>query len=261
MRVQGYWADLKAPDFQDLPEDTIAILPLGATEQHGAHLPVSVDATLVDAVLARSLPHWAEDTHALILPTLSVTKSNEHLNHPGTLTLSARTLMAVIDEIGASVARAGVKRLVMFNGHGGNTAVLEVACRELRLDHGMITAHASWFGFSEPEGLIAPEDAGHDLHAGDIETAAMLAAREELVDMAQAVDQPPKSRDWQANLKWTGLSGQAARPAWRVDDLTPNGVCGDATAATKENGEAYLDSAARNFADFLGEFARFDPSH
>lgn len=259
MRVQGYWADLKAPDFRDLPADTIAILPLGATEQHGAHLPVSVDATLVDAVLARSLGHWADETHALILPTLTITKSNEHLNHPGTLTLSARTLLAVIDEIGASVARAGVKRLVMLNGHGGNTAVLEVACRELRLEHGMITAHASWFGFAETNGLMASQDAVHDLHAGDIETSAMLAAREDLVDMLQAVDQPPKSRNWQENQRWIGLGGQAARPAWRVDDLTPNGVCGDASAATKDKGQAYLDSAARNFADFLVEFAHFDP--
>lgn len=261
MRIQGYWADLKAPDFHDLPEDTVAILPFGATEQHGAHLPVSVDATLVDEVLVRSQMHWPEETHALILPTLSVTKSNEHLNHPGTLTLSARTLMAMIDEIGASVARAGVKRLVMLNGHGGNTAVLEVACRELRLSHGMITAHASWFGFAETGDLISPSDGAHDLHAGDIETSAMLAARAALVDMSKTADQPPKSRDWHENLRWTGLSGQAARPAWHIDDLTPNGVCGDATAATKDKGEAFLNSAALNFAQFLAEFACFDPSH
>lgn len=259
MRVQGYWADQKAPEFRTLPEDTIAILPLGATEQHGAHLPVSVDSTLVDAVLARSLPFWSEDTNALILPTLDVTKSNEHQNHPGTLALSARTLLATLEDIGASVSRAGIKRLVLFNGHGGNTAILEVACRELRLMHGMITAHASWFGFAETDGLVAPEDAAHDLHAGDIETSAMLAAHPDLVEMSLASNQQPKSRTWQSTLRWTGLNGQAARPGWRVDDLTPDGVCGDATAATREKGEAMLDSAARNFAAFLVEFAAFDP--
>ncbi|WP_299349444.1 creatininase family protein [uncultured Shimia sp.] len=261
MRVQGYWADQKAPTFRDLPGDTIAILPLGATEQHGPHLPVSVDTTLVEAVLARSLPQWSEKTNALILPTLSITKSNEHLNHPGTLTITARTLLAMLDDIGASVARAGIKRLVMLNGHGGNTAILEVACRELRLAHGLISAHALWFGFADSDTRIETEDAAHDLHAGDIETSAMLAAKGHLVDMDLAPNQAPKSRDWQSDLRWIGLNGQAARPGWKVDDLTPSGVCGNASAASSDKGEALLNSAAKNLADFLQEFASFDPEH
>ena len=260
MRTKGYWADLKAPDFQNLPSDTIAILPLGATEQHGDHLPVSVDTTLVDTVLARSLTDWHEGTNALILPTLSVTKSNEHLDHPGTLTLSARSLLAVLEDIGASVARSGVRRLALFNGHGGNTAILEIACRELRVQHGMITAHCSWFGFSDTDGLIPAEDGTHDLHAGDIETSAMLAARGDLVDMTRATNQHPKSRNWQSDLRWIGLNGQAARPGWKIGDLSQGGVCGDASGATLEKGEAMIASAARNFADFLSEFARFDPA-
>ncbi|MEQ9693004.1 creatininase family protein [Shimia sp. SDUM112013] len=259
-RWQGYWADLKAPDFADLPEDTIAILPLGATEQHGPHLPLSVDSTLTDAVLSRSLPQWKADTHALILPTLTITKSNEHLAHAGTLTLSARTLLAMLEDIGASVARAGVRRLVLVNGHGGNTAILEIAVRELRVAHGLIAAHASWFGFTETEGLIDLADSAHDLHAGDIETSAMLATRPDLVDMDQAANSPPKSRQWQSDMRWTGLNGQAARPGWVIDDLQASGVCGDASAGSIAKGEAMLDSAARNFADFLVEFAKFEPA-
>ncbi|CUK07471.1 Creatinine amidohydrolase [Shimia thalassica] len=257
---QGYWADLSTDDFANLPEDTIAILPLGATEQHGPHLPLSVDTTLTNAVLAQSRSHWSEDTHALILPTLTVTKSNEHMAHAGTLSLSVRTLLAMLDDIGASVARAGVKRLIMLNGHGGNTALLEIAVREMRVAHGLITAHASWFGFSETEGLVDPADAAHDLHGGDIETSAMLAVRPDHVDMSKAPNSQPKSRLWQENLRWTGLNGQAARPGWVIADLQGSGVCGNASAATRDKGEAMLSSAARNFAAFLAEFSTFEPT-
>ncbi|WP_243611743.1 creatininase family protein [Shimia aestuarii] len=261
MPIHAYWAALKAPDFETLPDDTVAILPFGATEQHGPHLPLSVDTTLTDAVLSASLPHWSAATNALILPTLTITKSNEHAEHAGSLALSARTLLSVIEDIGASVARAGIRRLVMLNGHGGNTAVLEIACRELRIAHRLVTAHASWFAFAETSPHIAPEAAAHDLHAGDIETSAMLAAAPNLVDMDKADDFPPKTHDWQANNRWTGLTGHAARPGWVIDDLSPSGACGDASVASADKGAAMIESAAKNFAAFLEEFSRFDPAH
>ena len=257
--MQGYWSDLKAPQFRDLPKDTIAILPLGATEQHGPHLPLSVDSDLVDAVLTRSLPFWGKGTNALILPTLRITKSNEHANHPGTLTLSVKTLLAMLEDIGDCLARAGITRLAMLNGHGGNTAPLEIACREMRVKHGMITAHGSWFGFADWDGLIAPEDLGHDQHGGDSETSPMRAARPDLVDMKAAGDFRSKSRTWQAEQQWIGLNGQAMRPGWIIDDLQASGACGDASAATAQKGEAMLNTAARNFAAFLRDFAQFDP--
>ncbi|TCL00710.1 creatinine amidohydrolase [Shimia isoporae] len=258
--MQGYWADLKAPDFGNLPEDTVAVLPLGATEQHGPHLPVSVDSDLVAAVLDRSLPLWSKDTNALILPALQITKSNEHAKHPGTLSVSARTLLATLDDIGASVARAGVNRLCMLNGHGGNTAVLEIACRELRITHGLITAHGSWFGFAQWNGIMDSGDLSHDQHGGDSETSPMLAAKPHLVDMAQARNFRSKSRDWQENGSWIGLTGQAMRPGWVIDDLNDFGACGDAAAATTAKGHALLDSAAQGFASFLRDFSKFDPA-
>ncbi|MGX9352158.1 creatininase family protein [Shimia sp. W99] len=257
--MQGYWSDLKAPQFRDLPADTIAVLPLGATEQHGPHLPLSVDSDLVDAVLSRSLPLWDIGTNALILPTLRITKSNEHSSHPGTLALSATTLLAMLEDIGDSVARAGITRLAMLNGHGGNTAVLEIASREMRVKHGMITAHGTWFGFADWDGVMAPDDLGHDQHGGDSETSPMLAARADLVDMQATRDFRSKSRKWQAEQRWIGLNGQAMRPGWIIDDLQASGACGDASAATVEKGEAMLNSAARNFATFLRDFAHFDP--
>lgn len=256
--MKGYWADLKAADFGGLPQNLIAVLPLGATEQHGPHLPVSVDNDLVTAMLERSLPLW--QTSALILPTLTITKSNEHGNHAGTLSLSARTLLAVLDDIGASIAKAGINRLCMINGHGGNTAVLEVACRELRIAHGMITAHGSWFGFADWNNVMDTDDMAHDQHGGDSETSPMLATKPHLVDMSKARNFPSKSREWQAKHKWVGLTGQAMRPGWMIDDLHTSGACGDANAATPEKGNALLNSAAEGFAAFLTEFANFHPA-
>ena len=258
MSIQGYWSDQKASTFRNLPEGLIAVLPIGATEQHGPHLPVSVDTDLVEAVVSRALTDFAPDQNVLILPSLSITKSGEHDRHPGTLSLTAETLMATLRDIGASVARAGVSRLVLFNGHGGNTAVLDVIARDLRIQHDLIVATCSWFGFADYDGVIAPEALAYDLHAGDSETSPMLAVKPELVDMGLAQDFVPAMKGWEAQFQFVGLTGQPARPAWIVDDLSASGALGNAAAATREKGEALLSSAAKNFAGFLAEFARFD---
>lgn len=257
MTLQGYWAEQKAPVFRSLPDDLVAVLPVGAIEQHGPHLPLSVDRDLAEHVAARSLGCLAAKQNVLILPGLAVTKSGEHDRHPGTLSLSAETLLAVLRDIGASVARAGVRRLVLLNGHGGNTAVLDIAARDLRIAHDMIVATCSWFGFAELDGMIPADALAVDLHAGDVETSAMLAARGGLVDMGQAKNFVPEIRAWQQVNRYTGLTGEPARPGWIIDDLNADGACGDASAATAEKGERMLASAAAGFAQFLDEFSRF----
>ncbi len=259
MSIQGYWADQKASAFINLPDALVAVLPIGAIEQHGPHLPVSVDRDLIEAVVERALPQLSETQNVLVLPTLSITKSGEHDRHPGTLSLSADTLLATLRDIGASVARAGVQRLVLFNGHGGNSAVLEIAARDLRIAHELIVATCSWFGFAEWDGIMDPAAMAYDLHAGDCETSAMLAVKPELVDMSLAQNFAPALRDWERSNRFTGLTGQAARPAWIIDDLHADGACGDALAATEEKGAELICSAARNFVMFLAEFSEFDP--
>lgn len=258
MSVQGYWADLKAPDFRSLPADLVAVLPIGAIEQHGPHLPLSVDRDLVDVVISRAMPHLGPELNVLVLPTLSITKSGEHDRFPGTLSLSAETLLSTLRDIGASVARAGVERLVLFNGHGGNTAVLDITARDLRIAHELIVVTCSWFGFAEYEGLFDPEGLAVDIHAGDSETSPMLAAKPELVDMSKAKNFVPAISEWRENNRFIGMTGQAAKPAWIADDMHPEGACGDASAATAEKGEQLLNSSARNFVKFLAEFSRFD---
>lgn len=258
MAMQGYWADFKAPAFRDVPQDLVAVLPIGAIEQHGPHLPVSVDRDIVDAVVTRVLPHLLPHQSVLFLPTLSVTKSGEHDRHAGTLSLSADTLLAVMRDIGRSVANAGVTRLVFLNGHGGNMAVLDIAARDLRIEHDLIVGSCSWFGFAEWEGVLDPKELPKDVHGGDSETSPMLAARPDTVDMKKARNFRTALDDWERDFRFIGLTGQAVRPGWIVDDLSSAGACGDASVATAEKGEALLSSSAKNFAAFLEEFARFD---
>ena len=257
MASAGFWADLKAAQFRELPDDTIAVLPIGAIEQHGPHLPVSVDVDLIEAVSKGMLPNLSPEQSVYVLPTLSVTKSNEHHRHPGTLALSAETLLAVLSDIGGSVARSGVQRLVLFNGHGGNSALLDVAARDLRVAHDLIVATCSWFAFADAS-AFDEKALATDLHAGDLETSAMLSVRPDHVDMSKAANFRTAMSDWEQQFQFIGLAGQAARPAWIIDDLCADGACGDASAATAEKGQMLIDSAAKTFAAFLAEFARFD---
>ncbi|MEM6305919.1 MAG: creatininase family protein [Pseudomonadota bacterium] len=258
MSLQGYWADQPSRMLKGAPADLIAVLPLGATEQHGPHLPCSVDTDLVTAFVSRALAALKPAQNVLFLPVLSVTKSGEHDAFPGTLSLSADTLLAVLRDIGASVARAGVTRLVLLNAHGGNTALLEVVARDLRIAHDLIVVTCSWFGFLEYGADFDPAKLPFDIHAGDTETSAMLAAYPGKVDMTRARDFVPKTADWARDNRFIGLTGQAARPAWVAGDLHAEGACGDASAATAEKGELLLSSGALAFAAFLAEFAAFD---
>ena len=256
--VQGPWANLASPDFRDLAAPSICILPLGATEQHGPHLPVSVDTDLAEAVLAQAMAQLPAGVTVLTLPTLAVTCSGEHGQFPGTLTLRPATFLSVLADLADSIAASGFQCLVLFNAHGGNRALLEVAAREMRIRHDMIVVTASWFDFARTDGLFDAEALRMDLHAGESETAAMLAICPERVDMSKAADFRPAMLDWAKATPRIGLTGQPARPAWVIGDLNPDGACGNAAAAQAEAGRQLLASAAEGFAAFLGEFARFD---
>lgn len=255
MAGKRYWADLTAAEFRAL--DTaraIAVLPVGAIEQHGPHLPVSVDRDIVEAVIARSLPLLAEDLAVLFLPTLAVGKSNEHVAFPGTLSFSAETLMRAWMDIGDSVARAGIRKFALFNGHGGNVAAMDMVARDLRVRHGMLTAHCSWYQLGSTEGVLDDRELIHGIHAGEAETSAMLAARGELVDMDRAEDFRSRGEDWADRYDYLGVGGRPVKLGWLIHDLNPEGACGNAAAATAETGERLLADAAAGLAAFLKEF-------
>ncbi len=145
-----FWSDLTTLDFQSVSQslaidEVVAILPVAATEQHGPHLPCSVDQTILDAIILASLPKLAADLPVLFLPTQAIGKSNEHIQFPGTLTLSAQTTIALWTDIGASVARSGIKKLLLFNSHGGQVSIMDIVARELRCDHNLLVFSSNWY--------------------------------------------------------------------------------------------------------------------
>jgi creatinine amidohydrolase len=237
---------------------TVAVLPVAAVEQHGPHLPVSVDMTLVEGVLAAALPRLHPDDEILVLPTQSVGKSNEHIRFPGTLTLKAETLMALWTEIGESVARAGVKKLVLFNSHGGQVSVMDIVARELRTRCDMLVFSVNWFSLplgDEVNGLFTAEEHRFGIHAGDMETSMMLALTPQAVDMAQARDFKSASQERAAKFEILG-NGTSAKMGWQTQDYNPFGACGNATLATADKGRAVIDAAGAKLAQLLHEVSQ-----
>src|ERR1700684_1215006 len=170
MATFRHWQNLTWTDFRSLPDDAVAILPVAAVEQHGPHLPVSVDATINAGILARALEMVPADATVLALPMQSVGLSVEHIRFPGTLTLSAETLIAVLTEVGRSVARAGPRRLVVLNCHGGQPQVVDIVWRRLRGD-GMFAVNcmASRLGLP-PDIVLTREERQYGIHGGLVET-------------------------------------------------------------------------------------------
>ena len=251
MPQRRYWADYTAGDFQLLArEKIIAVLPVGAVEQHGPHLPLSVDRDILDGVIKATIPLIPSDCHALFLPTCAIGKSDEHARFAGTLTLSAQTLMAMWSEIGACVASAGVRKLILLNSHGGQMAPLDTVARDLRIRHNMIAVAASWFAMGLPEDALDQCEAQHGIHAGEMETSMMLALHPEKVAMVHARNFVPLSVRLQAECALLGL-GPGARLGWQAQDLHPAGACGNAAAATAEKGQMFIDHAARQIVALL----------
>ncbi len=225
------WADFRAPDFDRIdPMQTIAILPTAAVEQHGPHLPVGTD-TIINTHLCRLLAGRAPaDLDLRILPVMAVGKSNEHLWAAGTLTLSAATALAAWTEIGLSVARAGVRKIVILNSHGGNADLISIVARELRVQAGMLAVRLGWGGFGPPPGLYSPQENGFGIHGGDVETSLLLHFRPDTVDMTAA-------RDFRSTAETAAIPPiGAVAQAWVSSDLNPAGVVGEAHLATAEKG-------------------------
>lgn len=255
-----YWADLSVRDFAGLDAArTIAVLPVAATEQHGPHLPVSVDTTLADGIVAASLPHIAAGLSVLFLPTQQVGKSNEHARFPGTLTLSAQTLISVWMEIGACVAAAGIKKLVLFNSHGGQVSVMDIVARDLRAKHDMVVFATNWYTLPceewGPNGLFDARELRFGIHAGDMETSMMLHLRGQFVDMQFAQDFVSSSEERARKFPILG-NGSSAKLAWQTQDLNRLGAAGDATKATAERGRVVVEAAGRKLAELLAEVDR-----
>lgn len=254
-----YWSDLSTREFAQLDAArTIAVLPVAATEQHGPHLPLSVDADLVDGVVAACLPYLAPEVQVLFLPTQKVGFSPEHQAFHGTLTLSATTLIRLWTELGESVARTGIRKLVLLNAHGGQVGLTDPVARDLRARLGMLVYSVQTFALDlgpEASRLISADEQRFGVHAGQSETAMMLALRPERVAMQHAGNFESASRQRSMHFPTLG-DGRSAKLAWQIQDYNPSGAVGDAASATAEQGRLLLDATGRALARVLGELDR-----
>ena len=238
----------------------IALLPVGAIEQHGPHLPVCVDAAINAGVLARALELLPDDLPLVALPPVPYGKSVEHDDFAGTVSLSASTLRAVWTDIGDAMHRSGFTKLILFNSHGGQPQIMDVVARDLRKRHGMLVVTCSWFSFGLPEGVFLDEELKHGLHAGDVETSVMLHLRPEVVDMAKASNFKSAGERMEKDFRLLAPEGGGVGFGWLAQDLNPSGATGDASAATASKGEMCVSHAASKLVELIKEVDAFDVS-
>jgi creatinine amidohydrolase len=256
-----WWWDLSARDFAALDTSgLVAVLPVGAVEQHGPHLPVRVDAAINEAIVARAVAIMQDSTPVLVLPALAIGKSNEHIGYPGTLTLSHETLINTWLEIGACVHRAGIERLLIFNSHGGQPQIVDIVCRELRVRHRMLAVGTMWSRITPKSDLFDEHELKHGIHGGELETSVMLASHPDLVRMEFAQNFPSLSVALESAGGLLTPEG-AVGFGWQAQDLCADGACGNAAAADAERGAILIDRAARELIRLCEEISQFPLSN
>lgn len=238
----------------ELSSDSIIVLPLGAIEQHGPHLPLNTDFVVADSVSRAAIDMFGAETNAWLLPTLPFTKSNEHAWAAGTMWLSASTMMAVIDDIGRSVASTPAKKIMFINGHGGNSALMAMMNRELRLKYGLQTFLAHPHMPADQGGSSAESELGMGVHGGVDETSVMLHLRPDLVDMALAVRRVPEGLAKNEQVKFGGRVAFG----WLSNDFFAEGHIGDPTGASAELGARMFSGAVESLGTAMKEISRFD---
>ncbi len=251
------WQDLTWPEIAAIVdwEPVVGLLPAAAIEQHGPHLPLSTDAVINAGVVERSLELLPADLPVLLLPGCPVGHSPEHGGFPGTLSLTAETILALWCEIAGSAAAAGLRKLVIFNSHGGQTALVDLVAQRLRQRCGMLVARASSFAFGLPPGLFEPEEVAHGLHGGALETSLMLYLAPDLVRRDRLADHSSAGRAMAADYRQLGAEAPVGF-AWAAQDLNPAGVTGDARLGDAARGRAVLEHVARGLADLLMDMSR-----
>ena len=252
----AFWHDMRTTDFASVDADrTIALLPVAAVEQHGPHLPLSTDAVINEGIVRLMMQRLPAGGSVLVLPALTVGDSLEHTAFKGTLSVDLQALLGLWLSIGHSVARAGVRKLVIFNSHGGQRAHVDQVALRLRVDCGMLVVRAHSFALGVPTGLFDTDELTHGLHGGAVETSLMLHLRPDLVRQAALANFPSTGRTLAAQGGVLGLE-EAAGLGWMMEDVNPDGACGNATAATAAKGERLLDHLADRLVRLLGEVAR-----
>jgi len=251
------WQEMATTDFAGLdPERTVAVLPVAAIEQHGPHLPLCVDACINQGIVDEVLRRLSDDLPVTFLPLMPIGKSNEHEAFPGTLSLSAETLIRLWTEIGESVARAGIRKLVIANSHGGQPQIMDIVARDLRVRLRMFVVTVSYGALGRPAGLFPDGELRHGIHGGSSETSEMLHLRPDLVRDAERRNFVPLSVAMESEYAHLQPEGRVGF-GWQTQDLHSAGACGNALDADAERGRLIVEHAAARFVELLREIERF----
>lgn len=234
-------------------EDALVILPIGATEQHGPHLPVYTDSILVETMLNESFAHLSEQENIWTLPTIPFGKSNEHINRPGTFTLSFETLKSIVVDISRSVKKNGFNKLVLFNGHGGNMDTLKLIARDMRIELDLMVFIINVGGLTVPEEIVTKEELIMGIHGGDYETSLLMCSYPEWVDESKLPNEVPKLAEKSKYLRF-----QKGNFAWIIDDVSTSGILGNASIATKEKGKDLYKEQGKELALLLQDILQFE---
>lgn len=237
--------------------ERIVVLPLGAHEQHGPHLPFETDTLIASGIVERLRKALPPSLPVIFLPVEPVGYSIEHMDVPGTRTLrydeAIERWLGIVEE----AASKGIKKFVMLNAHGGNSPLMTIVATEARVRFGMLAVATSWTRFGVPSGIITPEEKALDIHGGDIETSVMLALHPDLVDMKKATNFSSKQADFAKSYKHLRAYGPHAF-GWKMSDLNPIGVAGNASLATAEKGEALIAHSVSGLVELLEDVHSFD---
>jgi len=249
-----HWQSLRTTDFP-APPGAVAVLPVGALEQHGPHLPLGTDLLLAEALASRAADQ-ARTGACYLLPVIPIGASEEHHDWPGTIWLGAEEMIAMLMAVARGVADAGIRKLLLVNGHGGNVPALQTVVRRARIRHGLFASTLGWMALG-----VGDHAAAHridDVHGGFLETAAMLHLFPDLVDMNQAKDFASTNREMTEDYRYLRLLGTPST-GWTARDLHPGGVAGNAAAATADAGRVIVETAAAHLAGLIDEIAAHEP--
>lgn len=245
---------LTSKQIKEMPKDkTLVILPVGAVEQHGPHLPIYTDTLIGEATLTQTLERVSLDKEIWLLPPVSYGKSNEHIGLPGTISLSANTLLAIMLDIAESLQASGFRKLLLFNTHGGNVDLLNTASREIRIRTGMMVFYLSPGSLKVAEDLISPEELEYGIHGGDYETSVVMSIKPDWVQDEFLAKEVPDMSPY----RFLTLEGKI-RFGWKMADISATGIAGDATLATPEKGRIIQDRIAAILAEALEELCDFE---
>ncbi len=251
------WSDAAAGLSREDRRDWIAVLPLGAHEQHGPHLPFETDTLIVEGLVDRIVAALPAGLPVSFLPAEPVGYSIEHMDVDGTRSLTYEAAIERWLGIAAQLSRQGLRKFVMLNAHGGNAPLMTIIATEARVRFDMLAVATSWTRFGQPDGWIAPEDKAIDIHGGDIETSVMLALHPDRVDMTRAQNFTSRQTDFARRFMHLRAYGPHAF-GWKMSDLNVQGVAGNASAATAERGEKLVAHAVKGIIELLQDVDRFD---